>query len=289
MKSKNNQIMSVFKRIVTSKFFLFIYVFIVVVACATNPLTGRQSLSLVDNSQIFPQAFAQYSTVLSDSKISTNVKQTKMIKSVGERLKVAAEKYYASLGLQNQLKDYAWEFNLIESPELNAWCMPGGKVAFYTGIIPICENETGIAVVMGHEITHALAGHGSERMSQGMLMQGVGAVAGSAIKSDQWRSAFAQYYPIAGQLTLLKYGRNQELDSDKGGLYLMAIAGFDPRASIGFWQRMQKASEGKQKQPQFLSTHPDPSNRIADLNKNMEKAMEYYNKSNKFIQPSLKK
>lgn len=248
-------------------------------SCATNPLTGRKSIMMVDNSQIFPQAFAQYTEVIKESKLSSNLTQTRMIQNVGAKLKAAAEKYYGSIGRADQLKDYAWEFNLIESKELNAWCMPGGKVAFYTGIIPVCKDETGIAVVMGHEIAHALAGHGAERMSQAMIAQVGGAVAGASISNDQWRDAFSRYYPAGAQIAMLSYGRNQELDADKAGLFLMAMAGYNPNEAPKFWERMNAATQGAQRPPQFLSTHPDPENRIRDINNNMAKAMEYYNAS----------
>ncbi len=247
-----------------------------IVSCATNPLTGRKALALVDNSQIFPQAFAQYTTVLKESKLSADAKQSKMIKDVGAKLRSAAEKFYTAQGLAQDLQGYAWEFNLIESKEINAWCMPGGKVAFYTGIMPICKDETGVAVVMGHEIAHALAGHGAERMSQGILAQTGGSVVGASISNDKWRQAFAQYYPIAGQLTLLSYGRKQELDADKAGLFLMAMAGYDPRQAPEFWNRMNSATSSDQRPPQFLSTHPDPERRIADINSNMNQALQYY-------------
>ena len=156
--------------------------------------------------------------------------------------------------------------------------MPGGKVAVYTGILPVTKNDTGLAVVMGHEISHALAGHGNERISQAMAAQYGGAILGGAISNGQMASIFQQVYPLGAQVALMKYGRSQELEADEMGLYLMAMAGYDPRQSTPFWERMEAASSG-QRPPEFLSTHPNPENRRADLDKNMSKALEYYKKS----------
>lgn len=252
---------------------------LLVLSCATNPLTGRQSLSLVSNAQLFPQAFAQYDQVLGESKIDKTSADAKMISNVGQRIKYAAEKFYKEQGLSQSLQGYEWEFTLIQNNALNAWCMPGGKVAFYSGILPVCKNETGVAVVMGHEVSHALAGHSAEQMSQAMVAQYGGQIGGAAISNDQWASIFNQYYPAAAQIGLLRYGRKMELDADEAGLYLMAMAGYNPQEATAFWERMQQASAGQQTPPEFLSTHPNPGNRIAQIQAIMPKAMEYYNAS----------
>lgn len=248
-------------------------------SCATNPLTGRQSLSLVSNTQLFPQAFAQYDQVLEESQVDKTSADAKMINNVGQRIKYAAEKFYAQKGLSQTLQGYQWEFNLIKNDQLNAWCMPGGKVAFYTGILPVCKNETGVAVVMGHEVSHALAGHSAEQVSNAMVAQGIMVGGNMAISNDQWRNTFNQLYPIGAQLGMLKYGRSMELDADESGLYLMAMAGYNPQEAIAFWERMNQASGNQQRQPEFLSTHPNPGNRIAQIKAIMPKAMEYYNAS----------
>lgn len=248
-------------------------------SCATNPLTGRQSLSLVSNTQLFPQAFAQYDQVLKESKIDKTSADAKMINNVGQRIKYAAEKFYKEQGLSQALQGYEWEFTLIQNNQLNAWCMPGGKVAFYSGILPVCKNETGVAVVMGHEVSHALAGHSAEQMSQAVAAQYGGQIIGSSISNDQWANIFNQYYPAVAQVGLLRYGRKMELDADEAGLYLMAMAGYNPQEATAFWERMQQASSGQQAPPEFLSTHPNPGNRIAQIQAIMPKAMEYYNAS----------
>jgi predicted Zn-dependent protease len=254
---------------------------LVAVSCATNPLTGRQSLSLVSNAQLFPQAFAQYDQVLQESQIDKTSADAKMINNVGQRIKYAAEKFYSQIGQGSALQGYEWEFTLIKNDALNAWCMPGGKVAFYSGILPVCKNETGVAVVMGHEVAHALAGHSAEQVSNAMLAQGIMLGGNVAISNEQWKGVFNQLYPVGAQLGMLKYGRSMELDSDEAGLYLMAMAGYNPQEAIAFWERMQAASQaaGQQSPPEFLSTHPNPGNRIAQIQKIMPKALEYYNAS----------
>lgn len=260
-------------------FILTVFGILLIAACATNPLTGRQSLSFVSNNQLFPQSFAQYNQVLKDSKVDKNSADAKMINNVGQRIKYAAEKFYSEIGQGSKLQGYEWEFSLIQSDQLNAWCMPGGKVAFYTGILPVCKGESGVAVVMGHEVAHALAGHSAEQVSNGLLAQGIMLGGNIAISSDQWRNVFNSLYPVGAQLTMLKYGRNMELDADKAGLYLMAMAGYNPQEAVSFWQRMEQASAGQQAPPEFLSTHPSSGNRIARIKENLPKAMEYYNAS----------
>lgn len=245
------------------------------VACTTNPITGRSSLQLADNSEILTMSSQEYRTTLSKGKVITGTADAKRVVNVGNRIKNAAERYYQSIGRSADLASYSWEFNLLQSNELNAWCMPGGKVAVYTGILPVTKDDNGLAVVMGHEVSHALAGHGNERISQAMVAQYGGAILGGTISNSQWASVFQKVYPIGSQVALLKYGRGQESEADKMGLYLMSMAGYDPRAAIPFWNRMEAASTGA-RQPEFLSTHPNPETRISDINKDLPKALQYY-------------
>lgn len=258
---------------------LSVFAFLLAVACATNPLTGRKSLALVSNAQLFPQSFAQYNQVLKENKVDKTSADGKMIDRVGQRIKYAAEKYYSQIGRGSDLKDYQWEFSLIQSDQLNAWCMPGGKVAFYTGILPVCKDDGGVAVVMGHEVAHALAGHSAEQVSNAMVAQGLMIGGNVAISNNEWRNVFNQLYPVGAGLTMLKYGRGMELDADEAGLYLMAMAGYNPMEAISFWERMDKATANQQTPPEFLSTHPNPGNRIAQIKSIMPKAMQYYNQS----------
>jgi len=247
-------------------------------ACTTNPITGRSSLQIANNQEIAAMALQQYNQTLAKSRVIKGTTAAKSVQNVGLRIKNAANNYYRSIGREADVADYRWEFNLIDDKSINAWCMPGGKVAVYTGILPITKNDTGLAVVMGHEISHALAGHGNERISQAMAAQYGGAILGGAISNGQMASIFQQIYPIGAQVALLKYGRSQELEADQMGLYLMAMAGYDPRESYPFWQRMEASSNG-QRPPEFLSTHPNPENRRADLEEHMPKALEYYKKA----------
>ncbi|RXM50945.1 MULTISPECIES: M48 family metallopeptidase [unclassified Chryseobacterium] len=248
---------------------------LLVAACTTNPITGRSSLQLANNSEILTMSAQEYKTTLSKGKLITGTADAKRVVNVGNRIKNAAERYYQSIGRSADLANYSWEFALLQSNELNAWCMPGGKVAVYTGILPVTKDDNGLAVVMGHEVSHALAGHGNERISQAMMAQYGGAILGGAISNAQWASVFEKAYPIGSQVALLKYGRGQESEADEMGLYLMSMAGYDPRAAIPFWNRMEAASSGA-RQPEFLSTHPSPETRISDINKDLPKALEYY-------------
>ena len=257
-------------------FFITSILGLILIACVTNPITGRKSIQLANNDEIAAMALQEYKTTLSKSKVISNTTDANKIKNVGLRIKNAAENYYRSIGREADLQSYNWEFNLIEDKQLNAWCMPGGKVAFYSGIMPVCKDETGVAVVMGHEVSHALAGHGNERISQAMVAQGVGAASGAVISNQKISQIFSQVYPIGAQVALLKYGRNQELEADQMGLYIMAMAGYDPRQAQPFWERMEAQAANSQTPPEFLSTHPSPDHRRADLAKHMTKALEYY-------------
>lgn len=244
-------------------------------ACVTNPITGRSSIQIANNSEIATAAATEYKSTLSSSKVVTGTADANRIKNVGAKIKNAAYTYYKSIGREADLANYSWEFNLIQDAQLNAWCMPGGKVAFYTGIMPVCKDDNGVAVVMGHEVSHALAGHGNERISQAMLAQYGGSLLGGTMSNSQWAGVFEKVYPIGAQVGLLAYGRKQESEADEMGLQLMAMAGYDPRTATAFWQRMEASSTGS-RTPEFLSTHPNPQNRIADLNADMPKALEYY-------------
>jgi predicted Zn-dependent protease len=247
-------------------------------SCATVPLTGRSQLSLVGDDQVNPAAAASYQQLLSDpkTKVVANGMDAQRVKRIGNNLAAAIQKYLNANGYANQY-NFAWEFNLIQSAEINAWCMPGGKVAVYSGILPITQTDAGLATVMGHEIGHAIARHSAERMSQQMLLQAGGAAVGAATnnKSQITQAVVNQAYGIGGQVALLKYSRNQESEADRLGLTFMAMAGYDPHEAISFWQRM--AAQGKSGEtPEFLSTHPSDAARIANLQSLIPEAMKYY-------------
>lgn len=252
-------------------------------ACAKVPLTGRSQLAMVSNSEIIPMATAQYQEVLKESKMSTNAQYNSMVKTVGVRIQKAVEQFMAKQGLSSQLEGFKWEFNVIEDPKtVNAWCMPGGKVAFYTGIMPICRDENGVAVVMGHEVAHAIANHGRERMSQGLVANGLlGTVSGALGQNPTMtQQVFMQAVGMGTQIGMLKFSRQHESEADKIGLIFMAMAGYDPHGAPEFWTRMSASSAGG-KPPEWLSTHPADETRISDLNAQMPEAMKYYKRSGK--------
>jgi len=247
------------------KLFLTFLMLLVLVGCKTNPFTGKSTLNFYSNSQMFPMAFAQYDEFLESNKVVTGTSDAQMITRVGQRIASAAERWLNANGYPGYLKDYKWEYNLVQDETVNAWCMPGGKIVFYTGILPITQNETGVAVVMGHEVAHALADHGAQRMSAGTIQQ-IGAVAGNvAIQDPEKRNMFNQAYGIGSQLgVMLPFSRSHETEADKIGLQIMAIAGYNPDEAAKLWQRM-KAESGGQAPPEFLSTHPSNDTRISNL------------------------
>jgi predicted Zn-dependent protease len=248
--------------------------------CSTVPITGRSQLHLISSADLNALSFQEYSEFLKQNKLSTDVQSTNMVKGVGLKIQKAVEKYFAEHNLSNELNGYAWEFNLIESPEVNAWCMPGGKVVIYSGILPVTQNETGLAVVMGHEIAHALAQHGAERMSQG-LMQELGGVALSvAIQNEPetTQNIFMTAYGLGSTVgVILPFSRTQESEADRIGLIAMAMASYNPNAALDFWTRMAQSKSGGSP-PEFLSTHPSDQTRIANLKEYLPEAMEYYKK-----------
>jgi predicted Zn-dependent protease len=235
-------------------------------SCSTNPFTGNQTMALVPNSQLFPTAFAQYNQVLSESNVETGTARADMIVRVGQRIAVAAERWLNANGYEGYLNDYKWEYNLINDKTVNAWCMPGGKIAFYTGILPIAQSETGVAAIMGHEVAHALANHGQQRMSAGLLQQAGAIGLNVALQDDENIELYNQAYGIGTTVGgVLPFSRSHEAEADRIGLYLMGIAGYNPSEASELWKRM-KANSGGQSPPEFLSTHPSNDSRIANLN-----------------------
>lgn len=255
--------------------------FIVIVAmgysCATVPVTGRRQLNLVSNEEIIAQSAVEYQKVLAQSKLSGNSEQVAMIKNVGTRIQKAVESYMTEKGIANQLAGFKWEFNLIEDDKTaNAWCMPGGKVAFYTGILPVCKDETGVAIVMGHEVAHAIANHGRERMSSAMLANGLLGSLSAAMGQNPTltQELLLQSLGIGANVGMLKFSRENESEADHIGLIFMAMAGYDPNEAPKFWERMQSMSGG-QAPPEWLSTHPSHDTRINDLKKWIPEAEGY--------------
>ncbi|MBF9221093.1 M48 family metallopeptidase [Hymenobacter ruricola] len=247
-----------------------------VAACATVPITGRRQLSLVSDTEVNTLAAQQYREVIAKGPLSTNSEQLAQTRRVGQRIQAAVEQYFRQQNATDQLAGYQWEFNVINDKQENAWCMPGGKVAVYTGILPITQDDNGLAVVLGHEIAHAVAKHGSERMSQSLLQQAGGQALSAALSTNSaaTQELALQAFGVGSQVGLLKYGRNQESEADHLGLIFMAMAGYNPEGAIAFWQRMD--AKGGAAPPEFLSTHPSNGTRIADIQRELPEARKYY-------------
>jgi predicted Zn-dependent protease len=249
--------------------------------CASVAVTGRKQLSLVSSDEVIGMSSAQYGQVLKENKLSTNQPQIDMVKRVGTKIQKAVEAYMAQQNRSAELAKFAWEFNLIEDDKtVNAWCMPGGKVAFYTAIMPICADENGVAVVMGHEVAHAIANHGAERMSEQMVAQlGMNVLETSLGQNPtQSQQLFKQAVGIGTNLGMLKFSRKHESEADHMGLIFMAMAGYDPNSAPKFWERMGTMSGGQQP-PEFTSTHPSHDTRIKDLQGWIPEAMGYLKKN----------
>ena len=250
------------------------------IACSKNPITGRSQAKLLPESELQAMATTQYQQFLSSNKVvsSSNNRDAEMVKRVGQRITRAVGEYFASKGRSQDLQGYQWEYNLVDDKAANAWCMPGGKIVVYTGLLPITQNEAALAAVMGHEVIHAVFYHGNERMSQGILQQ-LGGVALSVAIADKpaaTQNLFLSAYGLGSQVgVLLPFSRKHELEADRYGLILTAMAGYNPREAVNLWRRMESMSNGS-RPPEFLSTHPTEGTRIAQLEKYMPEALRYY-------------
>ncbi len=246
-------------------------------ACHKNAITGRRALTLIPESEMMNMSFSQYDQFLTENKPMPDTdERVKMVKRCGGRIQKAVETYYADKGLSKELDGFQWTFNVVDENTVNAWCMPGGKVVVYTGLLPVTQDEQSLAVVMGHEIAHAIARHGNQRMSQGMLVQFGGAALSVALsqKPQATQQLFMQSFGVGSQLGMLSYSRKHETEADKMGLVFAAMGGYNPEAAVGFWERM--AASGGQKPPEILSTHPSDARRIADLKAFMPEAKKYF-------------
>jgi predicted Zn-dependent protease len=250
------------------------------IACSKNTVTGRSQLKLFSESDLQKMSIQQYKTFLSENKVvnSTSNKDAEMVRRVGQRISKAVEEYYTSISKSNELTGYKWEYNLVDSKEANAWCMSGGKIVVYTGLLPYTQNEAALAIVMGHEVSHAIFQHGNERMSQqmGAEVASTGLQVALMNKPVETQNAFMTAFGIGAETgILLPFSRKHELEADRFGMRWAAIAGYNPQEAITLWQRMEKASQGE-KPPEFMSTHPSEGHRIEYLQKHMEEALKYY-------------
>jgi predicted Zn-dependent protease len=262
---------------------LFSFLFVLsafLVSCSKNPLSGKNQLTLLPESELQNMATGEYLKFLSSNRVVavSNNRDAEIVKRVGDRIVRAVEAYYAGKGMSDKLSGFKWETNLVDDKTVNAWCMPGGKIVVYTGILPVTQNEAALAAVMGHEVSHALLQHGNQRMSQGILQQlgGVALQVALANKPQETQNLFLGAYGVGTAVgVLLPFSRKHELEADRYGLIWTAMAGYNPQEAIGLWERMEKASNG-QKPPEFLSTHPSEGRRIDQLQKYMPEALSYY-------------
>ena len=262
------------KKIIIALFALPIFL-----GCTTNAVTGRKQLSLIPESQLQEMAVSQYQSFLSQSKVVSagTSKDAEMVRRVGTRIAAAITSYYTQQGKGEVVSNYKWEFNLVDNKEVNAWCMPGGQVVVYSGLLPVTQNEAALAVVLGHEITHAVAEHGNERMSQEMLTQGIGELVNVATSGNsKVNNIFNTVYGPGSQIGYaLPNSRNQEYEADHFGLIFAAMAGYNPREAVVFWERVAAASNG-QKPPEIMSSHPADEKRIEKIKGYMDEALKYY-------------
>lgn len=253
---------------------------VMLAACSKTVFTGRKRLNFIPDQTMNQMSFAEYKTFLQQSKTVPAGNEVEMVRRIGNDLRAAVDVYYKSKGLEKELKNFAWEFNVVDDPNtVNAFCMPGGKVVVYTGILKVTQNEDALAVVMGHEIAHALAKHGSERMSQTLAAQ-VGLTSLDLALSQKPTQTKQILMAAAGAGTqvglLLPFSRKHESEADEIGLYLLTMAGYNPAEAVPFWERMNKMGGGRP--PEFLSTHPDPAKRSQRLKELIPKARAYANR-----------
>lgn len=258
-------------------FWLFVVFTLINHSCADVPITGRKQITAIPNTQMLSLSADSYQQVLDSIDVSMNAEYVQMVKKVGDDLIVAVEKYLTMNGWEKRIEGFDWQFNVLQSDQLNAWCMPGGQIAFYEGIMPICADANGVAIVMGHEIAHAVARHGNERLSQQLLINMGGIALSEALKTKRKETqqlALAAFGVGTTVGLALPYSRTHESEADELGLYFMAMAGYDPRTAPAFWERME--AQGGDRPPELLSTHPAPSTRIDHLKEIMPKAVAFY-------------
>lgn len=264
------------------KFVLMALVAAIVVSCGTTrtvPITGRKQNFLVSDEQVLSLSNQEYSDYMKSAKLSTNAANTAMVKRVGQKLATAVEAYLNNHGLAAETKQYSWEFNLVQDKSANAFCMPGGKIVVYEGLLPYTQNEASLAIVLGHEIAHAVAKHSAEQMSKQIKNQYGTQILGSVLNAAGVSSSTTQLAQIIAQKGLqfrsLKYSRDNETEADRMGLIFAAMAGYDPNVAVSFWQRMSQGNNSNQSD--MFSDHPSDAKRIAAIKQELPEALTYYN------------
>ena len=274
------------------KIIALLFIAVLLMDCSTVPITGRKRLNFVSDAQILPMSFQQYNGFLEEnkSKIISNTSQARELKTIGKNIAAAVDRFMRANNMQAEADSYKWEFNLINDPTINAWCMPGGKVVFYTGIMPICANTNGIAAVMGHEVAHAFAKHGQERMSSAQIQQLGGVAVAVGTNNNENAQLWNMAYGVGSTLGMLKFSRTHETEADKLGLVFMIMAGYKGEEAVNVWVRMSENAKksGRQAPPEFLSTHPHNQTRIVDLRNYLPEAKRLAAKYNKQMAPPRK-
>mgnify|MGYP006278488567 FL=1 len=258
---------------------VFIAISVFSIACSTVPFSDRKQMTLLPESQMMAMSLTQYDSFLEEHPPVTGTSESRMVKNVGQKISSAVERYMNSNNLASRIEGFEWEFNLVDEDVPNAWCMPGGKVVFYTGILPYTKTEEGLAVVMGHEIAHAVAKHGNERMSQQLMLEAGGVFLSAYLEQNQaeHQDLYMAAYGVGSTVGVsLPYSRAHETEADKMGLIFMAMAGYDPAEAVDFWQRM--AQSGGQTPPEFLTTHTSDDTRIKNLREFLPEARKYAGK-----------
>ena len=274
------KLLIVFKLKNMKKFLFCLMTLIFISSCAKVPLTGRKQILLFSDKEILALSLQNYNEYLKETPLSKDIANSNKIKTIGKNISAAVETYLKQNGLTAEVKNYAWDFQLVEEKSINAFCLPGGKVVFYEGILPITKNDNGIAVVMGHEIAHAVAKHSNERMSQQAMIEYGSAASGVLLngKSEESKQIWNTAIGLGANIgVLLPYSRKHEYEADRLGLIFMAMAGYNPNEAVDFWSRMEKLSGGNST-PEFLSTHPSSKKRIEEMKKNLPEALRYYKK-----------
>lgn len=264
----------------TLQVIFFLLVAELITGCYKVPVSGRSQFKLLPEATLSNFASSTYRDMMRQNSVIPQGGNNQLVNSVyrvGQRMFPVVNDYLRRTGHTKRLRNIRWELNVIDRNVVNAWCMPGGKIAFYTGILSVCQNEAGIAAVMGHEMAHAIAHHGNERMSQQLaIVTGVGSFAvAMRDRPSETRNLLLAAAGLGAEVGIaLPFSRRHETEADQMGLIFMALAGYDPNEAIGFWQRM--AQQGSGRMPEFLSTHPAPSTRVQNLRSFMPKALKYY-------------
>lgn len=246
----------------------FFMALLLLAACASVPLTGRKQVLLVSDQEVLASSLTQYNDYMKSAKKSSNSSKSAMVTRVGKRIADATERYLKANGMEEELKNFSWEFNLVKDNQVNAFCMPGGKIVVYEGLLPLVSSDDELAVVLGHEVAHAVAKHSNERMSQQLLAQYGAAILGVAVqnKSQAVQQVASTVYGVGAQYgVMLPFSRKHESEADYMGLVFMTMAGYNPDVAINFWKKMSAGNSGSV--PEFMSTHPSDATRIAEIQK----------------------